>query len=150
MHKLVEAYLKGAMGTTFTRAMKEGYGVQLGCQLAARVLFPAAPRVARVLTASAVSTAIMAGVLTVRGLREERPLVTLVAEANERNAKGLVRVLLNAQLVAEKAEGAVVALGMALRDARYGLAAAGGVSPVPDAVEAPVNVRVPRTSIQEN
>jgi len=151
MNKLFSAYLKGAYSTPFSQGVKEGYALQLATQLAAAILFPAAPRRLRVLGAYAAATAAATAVLVVRGAREERPLEVLVAESNRRVAKGIVSALHTAQGWAEALEDHAEALGVVLGDARRGIAAAGGVSPLPDAytpVAPPVNTR--RAASSEN
>ncbi len=147
MKKIFECYLKGAYATSFSTSLKEGFALHLVAQTAAFVLFPAAPRRATLAAAYAAASVVAAGVLVVRGAREERPLAVLIEESNKRVARSVVSVLHAAQGVVESVEDHAEALGVVLGDARRAVAAAGGVSTYPVAPPAPVNTRRPA---QEN
>jgi len=149
MKKIFECYLKGAYATSFSTSLKESYALHAVTQVVAFALFPAAPRRARMVGAYAAATGAGVAILTLRGAREERPLDVLVAESNKRVARGVVSALHAAQGVVESVEDHAEALGVVLGDARRGIAAAGGVSPTPDAaMPPPVNTRRPAS--QEN
>lgn len=148
MNKLFSAYLKGAYSTPFSQGVKEGYALQLATQLAAAILFPAAPRRLRVLGAYAAATAAATAVLVVRGAREERPLEVLVAESNKRIGRDIVHALHSVQGVVERAEDGAKSLALSLSEARRAVARAAGVGEYPlTPVPAPVNTRRP---IEEN
>ncbi len=142
-------YLKGAYATPFTKAFKEGFALHAVTQTVAFVLFPAAPRRVRLGVAYGAATLAHTALLTIRGAREERSLEVLVSEANKRTAEGVVSALHAAQGVVESVENHAESLSVVLSDARRGIAAAGGVSPLPyNTAPAPVNTRRPST--QEN